>query len=125
MKKKPIYPLYKIYSKNTGNRYILEFQKIDRVLEPPKPTDYHESLMNRMAILEHSNKDSIEFNIVTPIFDISNVTDKEIPISIKFPGPMDLNFNFRVDPQTNNIKAKMGMRIKCVLRKVESYSQSL
>jgi hypothetical protein len=116
--KKSGYPIHRILSKNTGNNYILEFQKIDRVLQPSKPTNYHTELMNRMAIMENSDKDSIEFDIVTPILDISNPNEKEIPLKIMFPGPLDIIFKIKLDPNKNELKGKAGMRIKCVLRRL-------
>ena len=121
--KKSGYPIYRIFSKNTGNKYVLEFHKIDRVLEPPMPTDYHQSIRNRIAILEEGKKDSIEFSIVTPIFDISNPTEREIPINITFPGPLNMIFKIKLDPKKNDLKGKAGMKIECVLRRVESYPQ--
>jgi len=115
--KKSGYPIYRILSKDTGNKYVLEFQKIDRVMEPPKPTDYHEAVRNRIAILENGKEDQIKFNIVTPIFDISNPTEREVPLNIMFPGPLDIIFRIKLDPNKNDLKGKAGMRIECVLRR--------
>ena len=100
------------------NVYGIKFEKYDRTF-PPVNFDYREKFQTEAEKLEASGKNSTHFNIIGDL-EYVGIEDGKIKAKFLLPGTLKQIFTIYLDPKKQDIKGKIGLKIKCLMKRVKS-----
>lgn len=109
-------PSIEIIDKDNKCKYALIFQEYMRTTAPVN-FDYNKNLTRGIERLKKSGKRSIPLTFVAGLEDVGVLGDKVLA-KFLLPGPLNIVNTLLLDPQRQDLAGSMGLRIRCILRKV-------
>ena len=109
-------PIYKITCPNTGHRYSLDFQDLDRQFKPVN-FDWHKKVMKELTKLEKTGKKATVLNLVFE-GEVVGTTERGILVKFLSESVINLTRTILIDPQKQDLSGQIGLSMKCVLKRI-------
>ncbi len=108
---------YDLYLNRGNNTYGIKFISVLRTFEPPN-FDYMKKFQEEVDKLDSSENTSAMFSILSSLENIEFGANS-VKARFLMPGLLNQTWTLNLDPQNQDFNGKIGLKIKCLIKRVE------